>query len=283
MEENKIFNNKVVFDFNACCLYEANNEGNRVSLTTPSRDCLAIITLNSPNTTSQQVLFEQVWEQHGIPVNVNTLYQHISMIRRAFRQLGMNDDVIVTIPRRGMCLAAGLHVAALAGGKQVPCIERLGQPGRVIEKAPDIILQPAAEVDNQQYPEKAPADARGPSIINWLLIALLTLSVALIATVLMAYFFSTKNGRFHDYHHAMKVNGCDIYLYKKEIAWSRDKISDALAEAGKTCSQSERVYISYFNTLPRVSLISCNGDILRENTDCSSYYIYREGGHRYEK
>lgn len=57
-------------------------------LTSPASRCLSLLLEAFPDVVAQQDFFSRVWEEEGMRVPVNTLYQNISIIRRGFRTVG---------------------------------------------------------------------------------------------------------------------------------------------------------------------------------------------------
>ncbi|GLR11080.1 hypothetical protein GCM10007905_38000 [Mixta theicola] len=55
----------------------------------------------------------EVWRKHGMEVTVNTLYQNISILRKTLKRVGIDENIIITVPKKGITLSA--QVEALAG------------------------------------------------------------------------------------------------------------------------------------------------------------------------
>ncbi|UJL39955.1 winged helix-turn-helix domain-containing protein [Salmonella enterica subsp. enterica serovar Kentucky] len=72
-----------------------------IILTTPASRCLRLL-LKTPLRRLTTNILSKVWEEDGMVVSANTLYQNISIIRRGLRTVGENEDtLIITVPRRG--------------------------------------------------------------------------------------------------------------------------------------------------------------------------------------
>ncbi|MCS3430976.1 winged helix-turn-helix domain-containing protein [Klebsiella sp. BIGb0407] len=83
-----------------------------VTLTiTMSRLLLFLIEKHGENVTKDDIL-SQVWEAHGLRASTNSLNKYISDLRQMFRTLGLNDEIIVTIPRVGFSVPAAIISAA---------------------------------------------------------------------------------------------------------------------------------------------------------------------------
>ena len=80
-------------------------------LTTPASRCLSLLLEAFPNVVAQQDFFSRVWEEEGMRVPVNTLYQNISIIRRGFRTVGeTNHSLIATVPRKGFKINNDINI-----------------------------------------------------------------------------------------------------------------------------------------------------------------------------
>ncbi|HAT6805014.1 TPA: hypothetical protein JAN03_23675 [Citrobacter freundii] len=71
-------------------------------LTWPAARCLEIMLERSGEVVSHAELYRKVWEEKGMNVPPNTLYQNISIIRRALKSVAPDGDKLIrTEPRRG--------------------------------------------------------------------------------------------------------------------------------------------------------------------------------------
>lgn len=63
------------------------------------------------STLSRDEILHHVWEEYGYKASNNTLTQYVSLLRKNFQSLGINEDTIVTIPRIGFMLSKDLKVS----------------------------------------------------------------------------------------------------------------------------------------------------------------------------
>ena len=111
-----------------------------VILTTPASRCLLLLLEASPDIVLQQDFFKKVWEEEGMLVPANTLYQNISIIRRGLRAVGDTDQkLIATIPRKGFQIDDGVRIL-----KQEDIV-----------KADNTIELPAIDIPSSDLPEKS--------------------------------------------------------------------------------------------------------------------------------
>ena len=78
-------------------LISLKNPAQSVTLTAPASHCLVLLLEAAPELVSQQVFFKKVWEDEGILVPANTLYQNISIVRRGLRDVGETDNSSIPI------------------------------------------------------------------------------------------------------------------------------------------------------------------------------------------
>lgn len=84
-----------------------------VTLTvTMSRLLLFLVEKHGENVTKDDIL-SQVWEAHGLRASTNSLNKYISDLRQTFRNLGLNTEIIVTIPRQGFSVPTSISISAI--------------------------------------------------------------------------------------------------------------------------------------------------------------------------
>lgn len=265
MSSKIVLNHRIIYDKNSGSLKDIENKYDEIILTTPANNCLLVLLKNKPEITTQKFLFEEVWERHGIPINANTLYQNISMIRKAFRQLGIEDDIIVTIPRRGMLVAETVVITDYVDSQdtvteQGEFLVNTSLSEHATEKSGDF------ENNSSLYKIKK---------IGVIIFSLMLLFVFIAASANGFYqeYLKTKN-RFYHYSYWRNYNQCKLYVddyFRKKLKEHGDQIP---FDAEFHCNNKERVYISLYIGLPRESFFVCDGDILNEGTKCTSRYRY---------
>jgi DNA-binding winged helix-turn-helix (wHTH) protein len=52
----------------------------------------------------REVIFKKVWDDYGMVSSNNNLNQCVSKLRKIMKMLGMEDEVIVTVPKIGFML-----------------------------------------------------------------------------------------------------------------------------------------------------------------------------------
>lgn len=82
----------------------------KINLNLPASRCLQFLLENRHRIISREDFLETVWRSNGSCVAENTFYQNISILRKTLRLVGLTEDIIVTIRRRGFSLAEGIVI-----------------------------------------------------------------------------------------------------------------------------------------------------------------------------
>ncbi|WP_447881983.1 winged helix-turn-helix domain-containing protein [Serratia fonticola] len=263
-----ILNHHVIYDKSSGSLTDIGNKHDEIVLTTPANNCLQILLKNKPEITTQKELFEEVWEKYGIPINTNTLYQNIAMIRKAFRQLGLEEDIIITIPRRGMLVADTVEIA-----EYEQCVDlRLDNGAQMASHTlPNHILDERLS-DVNSYNTPPNYNLRTISLVFISVISLFIV-IAAVTDFIYGKYLKTQSMLYH-YSYWGDYNKCQLYVDSYFINKVKNNGSNLPIKADLHCDNKERVYISLYTGLPRESLIVCDGDALDKGSSCRSRYRY---------
>lgn len=100
--KQKYLINDIVYFYPANQLLEPVSEDKKsVSLNVPASRCLKLLLEKKGEIVTKYDFSQGVWESRGQYTSINALYQNISLIRKALREVGISQDVIHTIPREG--------------------------------------------------------------------------------------------------------------------------------------------------------------------------------------
>ena len=265
MSSKIILNHRIVYDKSSGTLKDIENRYDEIILTTPANNCLLVLLSNKPEITTQKELFEEVWEKHGIPINANTLYQNISMIRKAFRQLGIEDNIIVTVPRRGMLVAESVVITGYDEHQ-----DKVNNHDALLLNSTlsDLVSDKSNNFDNNSVHFKI--KKTGAILFCFTLFFAL---VAVSSNCLYQEYRKTKS-RFYNYSYWRDYNQCQLYVDDYFRTRFKEHGEQIPFNAKFKCDNKERVYVSLYSGLPRESFFICDGDILSEGTKCRSIYRY---------
>lgn len=116
-----IINDKIIFDANSYELKSLNNSEEVIVLNAPTSRCLQLLIEKKDEVVSRDDFLEQVWQTRGVVVSQNTFYQNISLLRKSLKKVGLGDDIIITVRRKGFSLAADLKVQPMHNEKISLC------------------------------------------------------------------------------------------------------------------------------------------------------------------
>ncbi|MCJ2229780.1 winged helix-turn-helix domain-containing protein, partial [Providencia rettgeri] len=251
-----IFDDTILYDKESAKIINLLNTNEVATLTVPANECLSIVLKNSPEVTTQKQLFHEVWEAHGIPINSNTFYQNISIIRKAFKQLGYTPDVLITIPRRGIVISKNIDIKKV---KNHHLSEK--KPLAVIEKPLTVIEQPLVKKNTTKK--------------NKYHVNLSVVFLILLCLVMVFLYYNNMSkivSPFSSYKYMGNYNDCSIYASE---SYSKNFLDNILKTiGGVACYNNEKLYVSVYSNLPRISVIKCNEYIYLSESICSSYYYY---------
>ncbi|MFJ3164492.1 transcriptional regulator [Serratia nematodiphila] len=103
-----IINNTVIFGSDTKLLYLYATPEIFTELSNPATRLLATLIMSNTQHLSRELLLKKVWEEHGFTSSYSLLSNHISELRKAFTNLGITTDIIVTIPRIGFKVEADI-------------------------------------------------------------------------------------------------------------------------------------------------------------------------------
>lgn len=104
-------NNIVEFDSEKHLLNPKGEKGERVILNVPASRCLLLLIQRQHDIVCQKDFFDEVWHKHGAYVSANTFYQNISILRKGLLKAGLGDEIVKTVPRKGLTLTASTHIS----------------------------------------------------------------------------------------------------------------------------------------------------------------------------
>ncbi|WP_300000346.1 winged helix-turn-helix domain-containing protein [uncultured Cedecea sp.] len=109
-----IIQNAIRFDPADYTLEQTHEPHTVVTLTvTMSRLLLFLVEKHGENVTKDDIL-SQVWEAHGLRASTNSLNKYISDLRQMFRALGLEDEIIATIPRVGFSISGAIVISTVS-------------------------------------------------------------------------------------------------------------------------------------------------------------------------
>ncbi|MBC3381131.1 winged helix-turn-helix domain-containing protein [Serratia fonticola] len=255
MKRLVIFNGIVGYNKAQALLYNIDDPEKQVNLYDPTNKCLSLLIDTQPEVISKYVFFERIWEDEGLTITANTFYQHIAMLRRAFEQVGLAQEVIVTIPRKGLALSKEVSLTFEAIHDEVP----------------------ASSQDDSEV--KSITSDSNRDFYHVKLFSSLPYLVLVASVFLGAFFFTQQvnttklvpSESLTGFQYLGEVQGCKVSVLSPSI--TLDEVTTKIKDSGVDCKSYSNVYYSSVPSLKRGSLIACSDNVAVEDKKCLSYFF----------
>lgn len=254
-----------------------------VILTTPASRCLLLLLEASPDIVLQQDFFKKVWEEEGMLVPANTLYQNISIVRRGLRAVGDTDQrLIATIPRKGFQIDDGVRII-----KQDDIVE--ADPG-IVHNPTDYLessqTEKRVDAEQEDAPSKTLSSQSSPPSFNEgdkkfkdSFFPLLLVFTAFVTGFIVTSFIWYKHDEpafFNTYTFIETDNGCHLHtrndIHDNNNPYSKYKT--LILNTGLSCKSYPWVYFPLSVTSPTLTAIACKNKYTTESSPgCISIHI----------
>ncbi|MDM1840430.1 winged helix-turn-helix domain-containing protein, partial [Serratia marcescens] len=104
-----IINLSYVFDIQARTLSLKNDSNLSITLSKPATRLLCELIANNNTTINRVDIIKSVWTDYGFTPSTASLNNHISELRKAFETIGLDKEIIITVPRTGFRMEAEIH------------------------------------------------------------------------------------------------------------------------------------------------------------------------------
>lgn len=277
-----IINDNIEFRPGEKKLISVNNPEMNVTLTTPASRCLQLLLEASPEIVLQQDFFKKVWEEEGMLVPTNTLYQNISIIRRGLRAVGETDRrLIATIPRKGFQIDSNVKITRLEDSELMPALDAhpdnnqassayAERDENVTKSLPD--NQPPTTHTLQELKHKSASDSR------WYITAFV-MCCLFVTGILITHFlwhYNDEPAFFDSYTLVETENNC--HFYTKDDAHDNDSIYQKnkalIKKSGLNCQHYPWIYFPTSKTSPTLAALVCKNKITTTSgPGCISLYF----------
>ncbi|GKX52777.1 winged helix-turn-helix domain-containing protein [Budvicia aquatica] len=111
-----IINNTVIFVENEG-LYFVHSTEVEIKLSSLSSRILCLLIKNKGQSVSRDLIYALVWEDYGLVPSNTSLNNHLSFLRKAFRDCGI-EEFIVTVPKVGISIHSDINIELISDEKQ---------------------------------------------------------------------------------------------------------------------------------------------------------------------
>lgn len=226
-------------------LHAMSDETKRLSLSNPASRCLLLLIQQQGQVIERDYFFQHVWINNGAQVTNNTFYQNISLLRRAFKEFGLNEELIVTVPKVGIRLEPQLVV----------------EEEDVDDPLPELL--PAVPVKQPK------ASGRWRSLC-WILAGAVCCLMAAAVT-----WQSQFDQRLNHYVSLAVDKGCHWYANQDVI--NVDLHRQFINNSTLDCQNYPWIYLTLYPNFPRISALTCRKEYSRwRDNDCVTHYYFKE-------
>ncbi|QPT13560.1 winged helix-turn-helix domain-containing protein [Serratia rubidaea] len=266
MSKGYLINNVLEFWPEEHSLVSRGAERKTISINVPASRCFLLLLERRSDLVPQHDFFNFVWGDAGDTVPPNTLYQNISILRRGLKAIIEQPvDLVVTVPKQGFKLNEGAEVVEIDS---------------VNKAVPNAILplEDKESTANKSSPQlnEAPLPAvtiREGNLRRWYAM----LALLLLAITAAHYYLLTREKDFTPYFNsytALKNSG-QCHIYVNDDAEDYTIHQKALQMINLNCRLYPYVYVTAYQFIPVVSLITCNKpfDERKKTLRCASYNL----------
>lgn len=237
------------------------NDNSTIQLSRPGSRLLTELITHCGNTMTREELLQLVWEEHGLRPSGSNLSNHISLLRKTFSQLGINENIIITVPKKGFRLDAEVTPTRFYHHSDNDSITKTIKTN---ENTPSI-LSASNECDFK------------PKIKKMCLVSVIIISLIVISIILIRYSYHSRKTEF------LEIGTCrilDLAEDKKEIRVEKEKALEFLINENKIdCREKKRtIYFRFSNFFPKkdyeqsaIFFTQCQQDKKNRLTYCESY------------
>ncbi|TQI81519.1 transcriptional regulator [Serratia fonticola] len=113
------FNDRVIFDSDAGTLGRSDLSEEPVLISNPAKRLLLLLIDYYGKPVSRDLIFKKVWDDYGMISSNNNLNQCVSKLRRIIKVMGIDDEVVATVPKLGFMLRKEIQVEFMKEGEAV--------------------------------------------------------------------------------------------------------------------------------------------------------------------
>ncbi|CAI2785837.1 DNA-binding transcriptional activator CadC [Serratia grimesii] len=257
-------NDHIIFDADTGTLGLTEFSDDPISISNPSKRLLLLLLAHHGEAVSRDVIFKKVWDDYGMVSGNNNLNQCVSKLRRVIKNLGIEDEVIATVPKVGFMLRYEIMVESCEGPESRP-------PDVEIPFTPRISPKPEITHSTRDI-EREGAVYAGYSLRWWAIASVVALGVIMLVAGITTY-LSGSIARQEIY--LGKANSCKVFMSMPGASTmvgtglSRDILAYAGMQAAE-CNGDEFLLVvrsnqvrSYISGISRLFVLRCR--ILREH------------------
>ncbi|WP_273867127.1 winged helix-turn-helix domain-containing protein [Serratia odorifera] len=253
-------NGHVLFDADSGSLSLMDFSDDPLAVSNPTKRLLLLLIINHGEPVSREVIFRKVWDDYGMVSSNNNLNQCVSKLRRILKTLGIDDEVIITVPKVGFMLSRDIAIE---------CADEPSTTSAISEE--DIIVAAVSDRLPTVEARVAPPRKKRRPWHRWAAIGVALVLLIALAVGMTIYFtsYGSNQERFIG-----ATDRCKVFMSTSGLAFTaqgsfnRDILSYANTKPGN-CNADEYILAvrsnqvhTYISGISRLFLLKCK--ILRE-------------------
>ncbi|QHA85521.1 winged helix-turn-helix domain-containing protein [Serratia rhizosphaerae] len=100
----------VIFSPEDTGLYRQNQADNVVAISNAAARLFTLLIKNKGNIVERDTILEKVWDEYGLQASNNNLNQCLSTLRRIIKNMGIDKNIIETIPKVGLRISHAVQI-----------------------------------------------------------------------------------------------------------------------------------------------------------------------------
>ncbi|QFI19946.1 hypothetical protein FR830_25410 (plasmid) [Klebsiella aerogenes] len=260
MSEKILINGQVWFEPERHVLWSVSAPEQSILLPVPAARCLMVLLSEHGEIITIRQFHERVWNENKAVVSDNTIYQNISVLRKSLVEVGIEQQIIETLTRRGWCIPESVSVTRSTDTETMEESESV-----------DIV-----HVDEK--PEAPPVTA-GQKINKRKLTVILSGLLLIIAVFTFIYSIWLQHTKiptrsFAGYTKLGELETCHIYRNTSNVP--DDLYREILSRNQLSCRELPWWYITKYTKTGSSSVISCRNSLAKESNEppeCTSLYF----------
>lgn len=270
MTERFIINASVEFRPASNTLVSLSSKENITQLNAPTSRCLALLIERRYSVVPQNDFYQYVWGAEGVNVSINTLYQNLSLLRKALRTVDEGwDKMVVTVPKQGFKLNEAFSIVSVLNVDASP---------PETERHDDL---PVVDENHSLAPVVLPLDKKVG--INKRLLTYCNFLGAVVLSGLLIYqlyMWETPPTAHYlsKYKNEVTIAGCHIYANAILDEKQAREMEKNIKSNGIDCKKNTYNYVTHFQDSPHTSFLSCGFPLEgKAPPHCLAYQFYSTG------
>ncbi|WBF44096.1 winged helix-turn-helix domain-containing protein [Serratia rubidaea] len=258
-------NGQILFDMDSGSLSLLGLSDEPLPISNPSKRLLLLLIVHQGEQVSRELIFRKVWDDYGMVSSNNNLNQCVSKLRRVLKTLGIEEEVIITVPKVGFMLSRSVAIECDDEMQDSVAVTR--------QESSDEGARNTAAMPSTAWRPKKRRHLR-----HWLWCGMATLLLSIIICVWLI----SRGAAERQEHFIGEVNGCKVFLSSSGTSLQNNaaQVNDILAYIAGTPAHCQRDgYLlvvnnrvgSYISGVSRLFILEC--EVAREHRIefCQSY------------